>query len=71
MAHATIRATILPDIIQLICEKFDYTEKQALDEFFSSDTGANFSDDKTGLYGQSPLFIYGLFLEEKGVSFSD
>lgn len=71
MAHATIRATILPDIIKLICEKFDYTEKQALDEFFSSYTGANFSDDKTGLYGQSPLFIYGLFLEEKGVSFSD
>jgi hypothetical protein len=32
--------------------------------FYSSKTGESFSDDDTGLYGQSPLYIYGLFKEE-------
>ena len=38
-------------------------------EFYShhigmSNTGALLADDETGLYGQSPLYIFGLYLEE-------
>ena len=64
MAHSTIRATILPEIIKLICTNKNVTEREALDMFYSSATGASFSDDDSGLFGQSPLYIYGLFTQE-------
>ena len=62
--HATIRATLLPEIVRLIVEKYGWSEDEAMDRFFLSATGASFSDDETGLYGQSALFIFGLFVEE-------
>lgn len=64
MNHSTTRATILPEIIRLIMSRFCLSEDAALDAFYSSATGASFSDDQTGLYGQSPNYIYGLYLEE-------
>lgn len=64
MAHATVKATILPEIIKLICSDKNVSEEQALDMFYASKTGESFADDDTGLYGQSPLYIYGLLKEE-------
>lgn len=64
MDHATTRATIIPEIVRLISEEYKISEKEALDKFYTSATGASFSDDDTGLYGQSALFIFGLFREE-------
>ena len=40
-------------------------EMDALDLFYTSATGASFADDETGLYGQSALYIFGLFVEER------
>lgn len=65
MEHYLIRATIIPEIIRMIVNKYNFTEKQALKEFYASATGAALSDDETGLYGQSPLYIFGLYMEEK------
>ena len=64
MAHATVRATLMPEIIKLIMEKYSLSETEALDKFYNSAAGASFSDDETGLYGQSALYIFGLFDEE-------
>ena len=64
MSHATVRATILPEIIRLICAEQKVSDREALDLFYGSATGASFADDDTGLYGQSALYIYGLFTEE-------
>ena len=64
MAHATIRATLMPEIVKLICKKYSCTEMKALDMFYTSATGENFADDETGLFGQSALYVYGLFDEE-------
>ena len=64
MAHSTVRATILPEIIKLICANQNVTEREALDMFYSSATGSRFADDDSGLFGQSPLYIYGLFIQE-------
>ncbi|MBS5702511.1 MAG: hypothetical protein ACLR9I_09810 [Eisenbergiella sp.] len=64
MNHATTRATILPEVVRMIAERHHLTEGQALGAFYRSATGASFSDDETGLYGQSPLYIFGLFEEE-------
>lgn len=64
MTHSTVRATILPEIIKLICANKNVTEREALDMFYSSATGSSFADDDSGLFGQSPLYIYGLFTQE-------
>lgn len=64
MAHATVRATLMPEIIKLIMEKYSLSEAEALDKFYNSAAGASFADDETGLYGQSALYIFGLFDEE-------
>ena len=62
--HATVRAAMLPDIIQLLMGRYHWTEEEALDRFYQSATGANYADDDTGLYGQSALYVSGLFAEE-------
>jgi hypothetical protein len=64
MAHSLIKATIIPDIIRLIAEKYDVSEREALDMFYTAATAASLDDDETGLYGQSPLYIFSLFVEE-------
>jgi hypothetical protein len=64
MAHGLIKATIIPEIIRLIAEKYSVNEDEALDMFYRSATGASPTDDETGLYGQSSLYILSLFNEE-------
>ncbi len=66
MAHATVKATIIPEVIKLICKNMSVDENTALDMFYNSATAASLSDDDTGLYGQSALYIYGLFASEQG-----
>ena len=65
MNHSTTRATILPEIIRKIMAHAHLSEDEALRAFYSSATGASFADDETGLYGQSPNYVFGLYLEEK------
>ncbi|MCC8196313.1 MAG: hypothetical protein LIO49_05860 [Ruminococcus sp.] len=65
MAHATIRATLIPEVVRMISEKYNISEEEAMDEFYTSRTAESLSDSDTGLYGQSALFIFGLFCQEK------
>lgn len=60
-----IRATIIPKIIELICKEYEISEQEALDRFYKSATGALLADDRTGLYGQSILYIFSLYKEEE------
>ncbi|MGN1317533.1 MAG: hypothetical protein ACI4VF_00855 [Lachnospirales bacterium] len=64
MEHYLIRATIIPVIVEKIMDRFDIDYLNALDRFYTSDTAALLSDDDTGLYGQSPNYIFGLYLQE-------
>lgn len=65
MEHYLIRATIIPEIVKLIAEKYCLTENEALKAFYESSTGASLADDETGLYGQSILYIFGLYMQER------
>ncbi len=65
MAHALIKATLIPEIVRLIAEKYHISGEEAMDEFYTSKTAESLSDTETGLYGQSALFIFGLFCQEK------
>lgn len=64
MGHHLIRATILPQIINNIVEKYKVDENKALHMFYTSHTGSLFSADDSGLYGQSPLYIFSIFEQE-------
>ena len=64
MDHYLIRATIIPTIVEFIQEKYGLSEDAALNVFYLSATGDSLADDSTGLYGQSPLYIFSLFTEE-------
>ena len=64
MDHSTIRAIMLPEIIKHISDKYNISELEALDRFYTSATGSCYADDDTGLYGQSALYIFGLFCDE-------
>ena len=65
MAHGTIRAATMQTIISLITEYYSVDEDTAMKMFYESHTGACYSDDETGLYGQSALYVFSLFLDEK------
>ena len=65
MAHGTIRAATLKTILKLIMDDFKADENTALKMFYESHIGACFSNDESGLYGQSAIYIYSLFLEEQ------
>lgn len=64
MEHYLIRATIIPKIVEMIQEQYRLSEQEALKAFYESATGASLADDDTGLYGQSVLFIFGLYVQE-------
>ena len=64
MDHSITRETLLPNIIQLIMDYYKLDENQALHSFYTSATGIAFSEDDTGLYGQSALYIFGLYRVE-------
>lgn len=62
--HHLIRATLVPEIARLIADRFGISEDEALGRFYKSATAQNLADEENGLYGQSALFIFGLYLEE-------
>ena len=64
MSHGTIRAATLPAIINLIMEKYEVGDDEALKMFYESHIGKCYSDDDSGLYGQSALYVFSLFQEE-------
>jgi len=68
MGHYLVRATILPEIVKNISVRYNINEKKALGLFYKSRVGNCFSDDETGLYGQSPLYIFSMFVDEQGDS---
>jgi hypothetical protein len=63
--HGTIRAATLKTILENIMHHFSVDENTAIKLFYESHIGACFSNDDTGLYGQSAAYVFSLFLEEK------
>lgn len=62
--HHLVRATIIPEVVRLIAERFGISEDEALDRFYRSATAQNLADEENGLYGQSALFVFGQYLQE-------
>ena len=65
MGHELIKATIIPDIVKMIQNEYGLSENEALARFYTSITYLNYDDDETGLYGQSALQIFSLYVREQ------
>ena len=65
MGRSLYNATVIPEVIRRIAEHFHMDEMQAMDDFYQSETAKALNDPETGLYGQSALFLFSLYLEEK------
>ena len=66
--HNLIRATVIPEIVKILCRYYNISEDEALKRFYESNTAANYADEETGLYGQSALYLAGMYIEEKNSS---
>ena len=65
MSHGTMRAATLPTIVSLIMDQYNVGDDEAMKMFYESHIGECYSDDESGLYGQSALYVFSLFLTEK------
>ena len=63
--HSLVRAIVTPQIVAILSRYYKTDLDEALRRFYESKTAANYADDETGLYGQSALFIAGMFIMEQ------
>lgn len=57
------------ELIQILIEKYGYTLEKAMDTLYNSETFARLQDANTGLYYQSPGYVYSFLNSE--LSFCD
>ena len=65
MNHALAKTIIITKVTELIANKYKITLKEARDYLYQSDIIPLLDDDETGLYGESPLYIFSLFEEKQ------
>ena len=54
------------DVIAMLVEKRKISISEAMDIFYNSKTFANLNNPKTGLYFQSPVYLYDVLEKEIG-----
>lgn len=52
------------DIISFIVEDTGVEFDEAMNRFYSSETFDKLQDPETGLYLESPAYVYGIYLDE-------
>lgn len=65
MNHTPIKALIVSDVIELISNKYKISLQQATKKYYSSCIPKMMSNDKTGLYGESALYVFSLYEKYK------
>ena len=52
------------DIVPMIMEEYHLTDKEAFDRLYKSKTFSKIEDPQTGLYYQSPVYVFDMLKEE-------
>ena len=60
-----VRSVLIPEVIRIVSNYYAISPHEAFRRFYESNTEKALADETTGLFGQSPLCIAGLFIEEK------
>lgn len=64
MEHQLSKSLLIVKVIELIASKYQISISEARDKLYSSRIIDLIDDDETGLYGESPLYVFSLFEEE-------
>lgn len=64
MSHTLSKSILIVKVIELIAEKHSISIEEARDKLYSSELIDLIDDDETGLYGESPLYVFSLFEQE-------
>ena len=65
MEHLLAKIILITNVTELIAKKYSISLAEARDELYSSEIIGFIDDDETGLYGESPLYVFSLFEKEK------
>ena len=60
-----VRSVLIPEVIKIVSCYYAISSHEAFRRFYESNTERALADESTGLYGQSPLCIAGMFIEEQ------
>lgn len=55
---------ISSDVTLMLMEEYGWDIREAMDKFLLSDTYRKLENPKTGLYFQSPVYVYEMLTEE-------
>ena len=64
MAHSSVKTIIITKVVELIATKHKLSINEARDMLYSSRLIKLINDDETGLYGESPLYLFSLYENE-------
>ncbi len=56
--------TLCEDLVPMIMEEYDLTDREALNKLYKSDTFAKLEDPQTGLYYQGAVYVFEFLKEE-------
>ena len=59
-----IQEDMYAELIQILMEKYEYSLDKAMDTFYNSETFACLQNHETGLYYQSPGYVYSFLSNE-------
>lgn len=65
MEHQLAKTLLIAKVIELIANRYSISISEARDMLYDSNVIELIDDDETGLYGESPLYVFSLFEQEK------
>ena len=64
MAHRLAKSVLIVKVTELIAEKYRILISEARNKLYNSELINLIDDDESGLYGESPLYVFSLYEEE-------
>lgn len=61
MEHQLAKTILISKVIELIAAKYHLNINEARDKLYESKIIDLIDDDETGLYGESPLYVFSLY----------
>ena len=65
MEHVLAKTILISKVVELIADKYKISVEEARNEFYLSEVATLLDDDETGLYGESPLYVFSLYEKYK------
>ena len=63
MQHVLAKAILIGMVTEIIASNLKVPVAEARDRLYSSDIIYLIDNDETGLYGESPLYVYSLYMQ--------